>query len=195
MAKLFFDTETTGLLNKRAPDTDPSQPNLAQIAAILYDDDWNEVSSMNHIIYPTSWEIPEAASNVHGITTDKAQKFGVSLENVVPTFIDMVDVVDTVVCHNSDYDTVVMRRAAHICGEGDPFQGKNIFCTMKAATSVAQILHKFPKHSKDYKYPRLEECYQKFFGEKLEGAHDALVDIRATVRVYHYLCEHYGMAP
>lgn len=195
MPKLFFDTETTGLIDRKADPTAPTQPNLTQIAAILYDDAWREISSLNHIIYPSGWTIPEGASNVHGITTEYAEIFGVRLHSVVSTFGDMVDVADTVVAHNADFDVTVMRRAAFMVSDPDPFDGKVVYCTMKAATKVARILHATPRHDQDFKYPKLEECVKKFFGETLEGAHDALVDIRATVRVYHYLCDHYGIDP
>lgn len=194
MAKLFFDTETTGLVQKRLPATDEGQPNLVQLAAILYDDDWNEVNSLNCIVYPRAWEVPEAASNVHKITTEKASKYGININAAYNAFYDMVEIADKVVAHNADFDVTVMRRASVVCGDGsDPFEGKQVMCTMKAATNVVQVLHARPRHAKDWKFPKLEECYRHFYNEELEGAHDALVDVRACVRVYKTLCEHYKM--
>jgi DNA polymerase-3 subunit epsilon len=37
------------------------------------------------------------------------------------------------------------------------------------------------------KPPKLSECIQFFFNEELVGAHDALVDVRACVRVFRHL--------
>ena len=37
------------------------------------------------------------------------------------------------------------------------------------------------------KSPKLEECIEHFFGEKLSGAHDAMVDVGACKRVYFNL--------
>lgn len=37
------------------------------------------------------------------------------------------------------------------------------------------------------KPPKLEECIRHFFDEALEGAHDALVDVRACARVHRHL--------
>jgi len=37
------------------------------------------------------------------------------------------------------------------------------------------------------KPPKLEECIRHFFNEELDGAHDAMVDVRACRRVYFHL--------
>jgi DNA polymerase III epsilon subunit-like protein len=55
---------------------------------------------------------------------------------------------------------------------------------MHAATPVCKILHAKPRHDQDYKWPKLSEAYRYFFGRALEGAHDALVDVKACRDVY-----------
>lgn len=200
MTALFFDTETTGKWNFKTRFKDgekwecPTQPKLVQLAALLVDDDFNEVSSLNCIIHPTKWEIPEEAANIHGITQEKALRFGVSLPDVLEIFLQMAEASDKFVAHNSEFDVNVMRHACFIAGETeDPFEGKDAWCTMKAATPVVKILHANPRHDADYKYPKLEECVRFFFNRGIDGAHDALVDVRECVNVYKALCEHYGM--
>jgi len=37
------------------------------------------------------------------------------------------------------------------------------------------------------KPPKLEECIRHFFGEELDGAHDAMVDVVACRRVFFHL--------
>lgn len=41
----------------------------------------------------------------------------------------------------------------------------------------------------NYKDPSLSECIRYFFDEELEGAHDALVDVQGSIRVYLKLVE------
>ena len=43
------------------------------------------------------------------------------------------------------------------------------------------------------KAPNLGECIQHFFGETLEGAHDAAVDIEASLRVMWHLINEVGV--
>ena len=82
---LFFDTETTGLpRNWKAPVTDLNNwPRMVQIAWILCDDKGNRVETADYIIKPENFVIPQDASKVHGITTEKAINEGESLENVL----------------------------------------------------------------------------------------------------------------
>ena len=54
-------------------------------------------------------------------------------------------------------------------------------CTMIRSTDYCQLPGRYGK----YKWPKLEELHFKLFGESFEGAHDALADIRATMRCYY----------
>lgn len=200
MTTLFWDTETTGKWNYKTRFKDgekwecPTQPKLVQLAAILVDDDMNEVSSLNCIVYPTKWTIPAEASSIHGISQEKAERLGVSLPTVMDMFLQLCDAADKFVAHNAEFDVNIIRHALHVVGEQeDPFEDKEAWCTMKAATPVVKVLHANPRHDADYKYPKLEECVRHFFNREIVGAHDALVDVRECINVYKALCQHYGM--
>jgi DNA polymerase-3 subunit epsilon len=85
---LAFDTETTGLVDFRMPSDHPSQPHLVQLAAVLIDEEtWQERASLSVIIEPEGWQIPEAASAVHGIDTETAKRCGVPLSAAIWPFI------------------------------------------------------------------------------------------------------------
>lgn len=194
MPILFFDTETTGKLVRGKAAKDEDQPDLVQLAAILTDDDLNEVGSINSIIYPKDWKIPDDAAAIHGIYQDKAEAYGQSLKVVVELFAQMADVADRFVAHNIDFDTVIMRKAYFRAGfDEDPFQGKEQRCTMKAAKPVLKLPNRNSMINDPFKFPKLEECHKHFFDEGIDGAHNALVDVQATIRVYQALCDHYGM--
>lgn len=67
---LFFDTETTGTRNYKAPSTDTRNwPRLVQIAWILTDEEGNRTHEGNLIVKPDGFTIPADAVRVHGITT------------------------------------------------------------------------------------------------------------------------------
>ena len=70
---LVFDVETTGLPLWNEPSEDPRQPHLVQLAALLVDDDTRQViSTLDVIVRPDGWLIPEDVAAVHGITTERA---------------------------------------------------------------------------------------------------------------------------
>ncbi len=197
MPVLFYDTETTGKIDRKRDPTDAAQPDLVQLAAILTDDDLQEISSINCIVYPTYWKIPEEASNIHGIPQAKAEQFGLSLPTALEVFCEFADMTDRIVAHNIEFDIVIIKRAlARLKKNSDPFEGKECRCTMKAAKPLLKLPNRNPYIQDAYKFPKLEEVHKYFFdGEGIDGAHDALVDVRATIRVYRKLCEQYGMTP
>ena len=71
---LFFDTETTGLpRNYKAPLTAfDNWPRMVQIAWMQYDESGSLLSETSYIIKPEGYQIPEAVSKLHGITTERA---------------------------------------------------------------------------------------------------------------------------
>lgn len=186
---LFFDTETTGFYLDRLPPDHVDQPHIVQLAAKLCDDTGNDFLSFNFIVKPTV-SIPSKASDVHGIDDDKASQFGVSPSTAVQIFRDLYTKADLVCAHNVNFDQHIIETAiAREYGKHHPLT-KQLFCTMEAATPIVNlpptermIACGFNKP----KPPKLEECIKHFFGEELNGAHDAMVDVDACKRVYFHL--------
>lgn len=181
--KLFFDTETTGLTIKGAPDNDPRQPRLVQLGMIVTDDDGNVRHSTGLIIRPDSFNIPVEASNIHGITDDIAHEFGGNRQLAITQFNYFIRSATTIVCHNTAFDKVVMNNELHRATFA-PMDESKLFCTMKACTPICAIPNRW---GTGLKWPKLEEAYEYLFGEKLAGAHDAVNDVKATARIYFEL--------
>lgn len=193
---LFFDTETTGLANFNKPAVDPSQPKLAQIGGLLMDlQERRELGTVDLIVYPSSWEIPQEAALVHGISTKLARDAGVNLDSALLAFEDMITVADVVIAHNFAFDRIVVERAFAMIdlANGDEvtsrLDGKPHFDTMKVATPVVKKRGKKPLHNEDYKWPKLIETYAFLFGKHFSGAHNAIVDVRACSEVFFRLID------
>lgn len=189
---LFFDTETTGIWDRRLPPDHPQQPHIVQLACLLTEDDGEERAAVNLIVRPDGWDIPSGASAIHGITTEIAQRCGISEAMAVACWDRLGQVSDTLVAHNIEFDWGVMETAASRTGACRKEGGKipNLFCTMKAATPILNM----PPTSRMLavginkpKPPKLEECVQFWFSEKHEKAHDALADVRACARIYFHM--------
>lgn len=178
---LFFDTETTGLpKNWKAPVTDlDNWPRMVQIAWILCDDNGNRIETDDYIIRPENFEIPQDASRVHGITTEKALREGTDLSQVLNKFNELVEKADYIVAHNISFDEKIL--GAELLRKNIPsnFNRKRKLCTMESSTEYCQLPGPY-----GYKWPKLSELHIKLFGEDFEEAHDASVDINATEKCF-----------
>lgn len=193
---LFFDTETTGLVKDKLAPTHPKQPMPIQLGMKIDAPNRREMMAANFMIVPDGWTMDAKASEITGLTDDLAKEYGTHLITGVEFFIDMIGNVDIVVAHNANFDITVMRRAAFVYSEMmgtpyvDPFAGKTLICTMLASIDIIKAPHKNGgKMRGQWKWPKLEEAIRFFYNEQLEGAHDALVDVRACGRVYYELLD------
>lgn len=85
--------------------------------------------------------------------------------------------------HNITFDLLMMNIEL-ARQEATPIEtpGKR-FCTMTAMTPICKLQGNYG----DYKWPKLSEAYEHAFQEKLEGAHDAMADVRGCARIYRWL--------
>lgn len=190
---LFFDTETTGLFHDRLPINHPDQPYIVQLAAELTDDDGEPISGFSFIVDPgisNGVFIPDRASDVHGITNERAVQFGVSADFALSAFTHLYQRADIVCAHNIKFDRGVVEAAiSRYYGRVMPLR-KTLFCTMEAASPIINLPPTERMLAAGFnkpKPPKLEECIRHFFNEELDGAHDAMVDVRACRRVYFHL--------
>lgn len=181
MRYLFFDTETTGLpRNFKAPYTDVDNwPRIVQLSWLVSED--SQVTKESDNIIKVDFPIPEQSSRVHGITNEVSLEKGKDLDVVLEDFLSDVKMADVLICHNLSFDLAVLQ-AELLRAERDPELGKRMFCTMKSAVNYCQLPGNY-----GFKWPKLEELYDICFQEKLENAHDAMVDVRATFRCFDKL--------
>ena len=186
---LFFDTETTGKpFNYKAPVTDLyNWPRLVQLAWIMADKDGNVLKKKSVIIKPDGFSIPAESVAVHGITTERAQREGLPLNDVLEEFATDLSLAEHIVGHNIDFDQHIV--GAELCRLGMDFNvlmDKPCTCTMKTTTKFCAIPNP-NTYFGGYKWPSLQELYQKLFNRSFEDAHDALADITATKECFFEL--------
>lgn len=175
---LFFDTETTGIPNDyKAPCTNTDNwPRLIQLGWLLTDAAGRILSEGNHIVRPDGFEIPKAASDVHGITTEFALENGEPLLDVIFAFGADLNQADCMVGHNLDYDLhIVGAEYVRLGYDSRIMFARPTLCTMQATIQFCNIPGRFGP-----KWPKLMELYTKLFGQEFDGAHDAMADIVAT---------------
>ena len=178
---LFFDTETTGLpRNWQAPVTDLNNwPRLVQLAYLFYDSNGNKISDGDFIIKPVGFTIPIEASNIHGITTERALKEGQLISSVLQYFNSLVGQSNYLVAHNISYDENIVGAELLRNGMQNIIISKNKICTMKQTTNFCAINGPY-----GYKWPTLSELHYKLFRTEFHEVHNASKDIMATAKCF-----------
>jgi DNA polymerase-3 subunit epsilon len=185
--KLFFDTETTGMVEFKKPHTDPKQPDLLQLAFILDDDEGNTIETFCSILFDEAYvPIHEKALAVHGISKEKARMFGIPASEGLKKFYSAWGDSRILIAHNISFDKKVMKTAFYRCRSVvHPAKTLIEYCTMRTATPILKLPGKF-----GHKWPTLDEAYRVLVDpEGFEGAHDALNDVKACRAVYYKLQE------
>lgn len=195
---LFYDTETTGFVNKKMALDAVEQPRVVQLGAILDFEDGREAMRLDVIINHPFDALPanvragwvgedgiSGAAKIHGISPAISEQIGVTESIAIELFCDMLAVAKTVVGHNiTGFDntlmTGVIRRVLRR-PDADPFAGKRILDTMVAGKPLAAM----PSRQGGYKNPKLTELHQKLFGEGFEDAHQAISDVLACRRCFY----------
>ena len=182
---LAFDTETTGVNNRRLPADHPSQPDMVQLAAILFDADTGETLSSVNLLVKNTVEIEQKAMEIHGKTPELLDKVGVPRRSALSIFHGMILKADFLVAHNLAFDLFIMH-TAYLRENISPSEllNKEQFCTMLHTTELMKLPHeRYPRLG--YKWPSLKEAYEKFVDPAgFENAHDALADVNACVKVF-----------
>ena len=181
---IFFDTETTGLPQFKEPSEGEGQPHIVQLAALLVDVNSKKIiQSMDVIIKPDGWIIPDVVTEIHGITTEYALAVGIPEKQAVEMFLALWGG-RTRIAHNTTFDNRILRIATkRFCSEAvvDAWHAGEYECTGALTKPIMQMP---PKGKWGYKMPKLSEAYKHFMGKELVDAHSALADTNACMEVY-----------
>ncbi|MGB0177461.1 MAG: DNA polymerase III subunit alpha, partial [Owenweeksia sp.] len=180
---LIFDTETTGLpLRDDAPLTDfENWPRAVQISWQLHDLHGKLVEVKDFVIKPDGFDIPFNAAKVHGITTEVAEHYGVPLQEAMAEFSQAVKQAKYLVGHNIQFDINILGCEYLRLEQDNLLEGMADIDTSKETTNYCQLPG---GKGGGYKYPKLEELYQKLFNEGFAEAHNAAADVEATTRAF-----------
>lgn len=190
MKAVFYDTETTGLVRFKDPSEHPDQPHIVQLGACLVDVDTQKVlSTIDVMVKPDGWLIPDDVAAIHGITTEMAGDLGVPESLAVEMLLDMVGS-RTRIAHNESFDARIVRIACmrHFEGsQADEWKAGRAECTQQMATPILKLpptdRMKAAGFNK-FKTANLREAVLHFTGKPLENAHSALADVHGCMAVW-----------
>jgi DNA polymerase-3 subunit alpha len=181
---LIFDTETTGLPKKwKAPITDTDNwPRCIQIAWQLHDELGELVESQDYLIKTNDFNIPYDAEQIHGISTELADKNGITLIKVLEKFNVALSKTKFVVGQNVGFDLNIMGCEFHRMGVETNL---NTLPRLDTCTEVTARLCQLPGgRGGKFKLPTLTELHKHLFNKDFSEAHNATADVEATTRCF-----------
>lgn len=167
---IFFDLETTGI--------SITQDRIVQIGAIKVMPDGQE-EVKNVLINPTI-PIPEGATAVHGIS-DEEVKDKPKFKQIAKSFATWLSGCDLAGYNSDNFDVPMLIEEFNRVGIAFPEPTTNFI-------DVLKIERKVNGHT-------LSATYERYTGEELEGAHDALIDIYATIKIFNKQLEQNPLLP
>jgi DNA polymerase III epsilon subunit-like protein len=144
-------------------------------------DTWTELERIDVKIKPPI-PIPFASSQVHHIYDIDVAESAIFVDEF-EKFLPFINDCDAIVGHNIEYDESMFRLELKRLEREYDYRPQQSICTMYSSREHCQLAKKMP-WSNGYKLPKLWELYKKLFWEYFVGAHDAMVDVEATVKCF-----------
>ena len=183
--KIFvFDTETTWFIDKKEKDLD-KQPYVIQFAWILWDIDknWNFTEEKKVDILINPWNpIPYGSSQIHHIY-DIDVKNKSKIDEIIDEILYYINTPDLIIGHNIEYDENMLKLELQRLNRLYDYKPKQTICTMNSSTNYCKL----PKRNETspwFKRPKLGELHKKLFNKYFIWAHDAMVDVEATLKCF-----------
>lgn len=182
---IVFDTETTGLFLFRDKETgepvpadDPRQPRMASFAAILTDENGEEIERVKRFIKPDGWTIDGTyAAEVNGLTDAFLTENGVPVSEVLDIWSGWIADGLIATAFNAQFDCKMMRAELRRAGRDDLFEQTPNVCLMRNLAPYGAeglcISRGFVKLA--------EVC--EHFKIANEDAHDAMSDANAAMHI------------
>lgn len=217
MKLLIFDTETTGLINRKYKPTCNNlhlQPHIVQLSYLIIDDNTLEVIKVvdKIIKMPENVNIPAESAKIHGITNAKSKEEGGCIKDVITDLLVDIEKVDMVVCHNAEFDVLMLKieitrmlKNTNVFSVFKKVSTYEMDLTTPIATSLDDVINMKSifctmKETVDlcaivrensrgiyFKYPTLSELHEKMFTVKPKDLHNSLNDILITTRCFFML--------
>lgn len=185
---LFVDIETDGLAknpkNLDFQDLD-NWPHIVQFGAVACNANTREILLReSFIIKPENYTISKDSEKIHGISQSIALENGLNRSSAIKHIYELLNSVDYVVCHNTDFDYNVLKCEIIRLNKDDnhlfwnnKMAKQKIICTMKSAINICKLT---PMYNGEYKFPKLQELHAFLFGCGFKNSHDAINDVYAT---------------
>lgn len=159
-----YDVETTGL--------NPKEDFIIQLAMIKFEKATFEVvSKKNWYIKPAhKYTINPQAQEKHGISKEWLDENGVYLKDIISEIDEMINGCDFLTYNGNSFDIKFLYKDLQMWGYELELENRKYY------DSFAMECRFSPRD--------LASIYKKYTDEELDGAHNALADVEATIKVF-----------
>ena len=185
MLILVFDTETNGLFDKNSvidAENYVDLPHILELAWIVYNNETEEQVKYD-FIFSCPMGISEEITNINHLDDDICNN-GYNISEVIDIFLDDVKRCDLICGHNLNYDLNMIELELYRLNredDADMLFSKPFFDTMHRSKDILKLKG---NNKYNYKFPKLSETYIFLFGKMFENSHNALSDVKATLKIY-----------
>jgi DNA polymerase III epsilon subunit-like protein len=102
------------------------------------------------------------------------------IESVIDEIMLYINTSDVIVWHNIEYDEEILKLELKRLWIEYKYQPKQVICTMRETVDFCAIKWEW----KRFKFAKLWELHKKLFWEYFIWAHDAIVDVEATLKCF-----------
>jgi DNA polymerase-3 subunit epsilon len=158
-----IDTETTGLSSK--------DDYIIQLSAVKFNPETFEtIDERDWYVKPIhKYIITEGAFEAHGLTKEFIEVNGRPMEEVAQEFLEFTDDCDFLGYNSNSFDIKMLYKDFQLVGKEFPMD-------RKFYDSYFMDVRMNPR--------TLSALYKKMTGKDMEGAHNSLNDVRATVEIF-----------
>lgn len=168
-----IDIETSGL--------DKNKDRIIQIGGVKYTNTWKKVSEFNKYILPKEpWEMTPEAQEVHGLTKEFINIYGVPLESIYDEWIEFLGDCDIITYNGNSFD-IPFLYAEFQRSDLDP-------------KIIEHRLIDVYKIEREVNANTLPATFKRYTGKEALGAHDANADARMTMRVLYEQLNRYDVS-
>jgi DNA polymerase III epsilon subunit-like protein len=163
-----YDVETTGVSS--------ISDKVIQLSAVKFDLNFNIIAEFDTYIMPIGvWHMSEGAFKVHGISESFLREHGKPMKDVAREFSDFIDGCDLLSYNGNKFDIKILTKDFREVGYSIDLDSRVFYDSYLLEAKL---------------YSRtLSNIYKKYTGKTLDGAHNSLNDVKATVEVFKHQVE------
>lgn len=160
-----YDIETTGL--------SIMSDKVIQLSAVKFDENFNVIATFDEYVRPIGeWHMQEAAERVHGISEKFLIENGRFLKDVGAEFIEFIKDCDILSYNGNRFDIRMLCANLREVGLDFNIADRVFFDSFLLESKLDSR--------------KLGDVYKRYTGKELEGAHNAIYDVLATVEVFRH---------
>jgi DNA polymerase-3 subunit alpha len=204
---MVLDIETTGIPQKQykyGPYYDFKKSckydssRIVQISWSIHTQNGLSVASNDFIVKPNNFIIPYSATEVHGISTEKALREGIDINNVFTILKNDIKTVKYIVAHCLYFDINVLLSELFREQKISMIYRINAFEKICTGEGTRQLLElpvndKYITINGEYKMPKLSELYSWCFKKKITNEHNSKYDTENLVQIFFYLKRNFNL--